>query len=259
VNFPCPICANPHFGGSCPKCGFSERGRTDSLLRWGANPNAASPTLIGSSVVVGHAFSTLSVNGTVPSGDWLLVCLGYDGIRDEECSGVSIGSSPLSLINQVSYYSSDYGGEYSLELWGCYLPSTVSGAIVATFPTPAFHSCGTMVAIHRSGINPSTPADAYSLNSGSGTTATSGATGDPTAPQVFVVGIVAIEGDLTDSPGAWQNGFSQRVRVGPATPSSSPRVMLVESYREIASGAQEATIVGITNRPWGAIVRTFRK
>lgn len=131
--------------------------------------------------------------------------------------------------------------------------SDVTGDIVITFGTsdsPA--ACAAVVVSGTSGI-----LDNTSSGSASGTNPS--VSPMPTAPGVYVMGIVATRGPLSDADGTWQNSFTDGQEDGTSEASPSDNVRICEGYKiSTTADIAQAAKTGITDRPGAYVQASFK-
>ena len=186
---------------------------------------------------------------SVDAGTWLLIVVGGDWHLLES---VSFGGVPLAQLASHSL-----GSEvYRVEVWGAYFSSAYSGSAFA-YTDEYGASCVGGVAVEVVGLPAAGAWDVSAYDERTSTTPSSGYTGLPSQAHEFALGIVATNGPPTDAPGTWIGGLTEGQRDG--YDNGWCAITVSEGYRVTTEReAQVASKTGITLRPWGALIATFR-
>jgi hypothetical protein len=98
--------------------------------------------------------------------------------------------------------------------------------------------------------------DKDASNSATSTTPASNATATTTQALEYVFGAIATKGPNNDSVGTWNNNFIADTNIGSGT-TLTDTFLRTGYYVSLVTGTFNASMSGITSRPWGAAVATF--
>lgn len=184
---------------------------------------------------------------TMAAGDTLVVALVYD--VGNIISSATWSGLPLTLLGSKERTN------FTLELWMLANTPAATGLVNFFFENVV----NAMLAAAAISGAAAAPFDQLVQANGIGTDPSSGNTPLTTQAIEALFGAVITEGPPADDPGAWSGSFTGLDRIGFPFTTQTGDCTLATGFRVVsAAGQYAAAKTGVTARPWGAGIATFK-
>lgn len=217
-------------------------------------------TTLGTAQAKGTGTSLVSPSSFTPVvGDYLIAVIAADtdgvGTLSLTSGGYTVGTTSQitatnsgNVVTSVNYARVTAIGSGSSTI-------TLSGLTTGDSKAVSFYKFGGLA---------ESPLDKNSVNTGSSSTPSSGATETLIQPDQIILGAIGTEGPDGDAAGSWTTGTNNvsgnEQRLG-TTGSAAAGNITISTAAEIISSfdAQTAEKTGIDSRDWAAVIVTFKK
>lgn len=194
---------------------------------------------------------------TLATGDFLI----YFWAGDNDVS-----ETPVVTWNSITVTQDVYAiqNDVVTAIYSLYIASGATGDVVSDLIDEVEVVAQAATLYKVTGILDPTPLDLSSTQTGSGTTANSGATSTLTQADELIIGAVGVEDEIDDLNGSWTTGAGyvsgNEQQTGTNGAGDASNISIYSAAKIVsATTAQTAEVTGIDNIDWGAIVVTYKQ
>jgi hypothetical protein len=236
------------------------------LAGMGSHPSGAPPaeTIVRTPLgtVAGEGGTIIKAGVNVAAGSYLFIAVAADGYDNPILLPQNVTLSGVTADTQIVGSPVRYASTSEMMLAYIYCAAAVTNATVQVVlvdngMSEIYAHCMTLTQV--AGLAASAALDKTAYAVGESASPSSGATAVPSQAHEFVVGVVATFGPPADAPGTWTAPLEAGQRCGQPLTGADTIGTISEGFCiQTAAAARTAAKTGITGRPWGAIVATFK-